>query len=433
MKPLSYDASLEFLYGLVKSGIKLGLDRTVNLLENLGNPERYFDSVHIAGTNGKGSVACFLHSILYRAGLVTGLFTSPHLVSYRERIRINGSAIGRRELADLVSDLRSAILETGVTYFEATTVLAFEHFRRCAVDVAVVEVGMGGRLDSTNVLEPLVTCITSIDYDHTLYLGRTLAKIAAEKAGTIKAGIPVVCGRIRKPALASIMKTARSKRAKVYLLGRDATCGLISSDLSGSTFEYRGLSTRQTFRIRVAGLHQVDNAALAVLVAEVLRERGIKIGDRAIAEGLLGATWPGRLEILRRRPLLVCDAAHNVSGMHMLVTSLKAFNFRPDVIVFGVLRDKRYEPMLKMLARSGQVVVLTKPASPRALSLAKLKEVCRHLGLRAYACARSGDAISKAFDLSGRRGKILVCGSIYLLGEVMESLNYHPSRINLCQ
>ncbi len=433
MRRLSYRASLEFLYGLAKSGIKLGLDRTLDLLERLGNPERAFESIHIAGTNGKGSVACFLHSILCQEGLVTGLFTSPHLVSYRERFRIDGEAIGRSELASLVTELKPMIIKTNVTYFEATTALAFEYFRRRSVDIAVVEVGMGGRLDSTNVLEPLVTCITSIDYDHTLYLGKTLARIAREKAGTIKKGIPVVCGITRRPALASIAQIARRRRAKLYLLGRDARYRILSADLNGSWFEYQGLQIRRSFKIRIAGLHQVANAALAVLVGEVLREGGLAVSDRAIAEGLLRAAWPGRLQVLRQRPLIVCDAAHNVSGVRSLVVSLRAFNFRPDVIVFGVLRDKRYEEMVTMLAKLGKVFVFTKPASPRALPLVKLTATARSLGVRRYTYSNSMDAITRALQISGRDGKVLVCGSLYLLGEIMEALKYQPARLNLCQ
>ncbi len=432
MRPLSYRASIDFLYGLEKSGIKLGLDRTINLLSWAGNPEKSFKSIHIAGTNGKGSVACFLNSILVHGGFRTGLFTSPHLVSYRERMRVNGNVIGRGELSELTTYLREGIIHSGASFFEATTALAFEYFRRRRVDVAVVEVGMGGRLDSTNVLLPEVTCITTIDYDHTLYLGKTLPKIAREKAGIIKERVPVVCGKTSSSATRVITKIAARKKAPCYLLGKDASYTVISSDINGSVFEYKGLANSLKLKVGIPGLHQVGNAALAVLTAEVLNECGFSIARRAIEEGLSNAFWPGRLQVLRQRPFVICDAAHNISGVRSLADSLVAFGFEPDVIVFGVLRDKRYDQMLRILAKLSRVFILTKPQSPRALGVGELREAAKGIGLRCFTCAKSSHALDKALEICKDNGKILVCGSIYLLGEVMQKFGYKPWHV-LCQ
>jgi dihydrofolate synthase/folylpolyglutamate synthase len=432
MKRLSYQASLDFLFNLEKSGIKLGLDRTYSLLAAIGDPHRRFKSIHIAGTNGKGSVACFLNSILFHNGFRTGLFTSPHLVDYRERIRTDGRAISRAELTDLVSQLASPIVETGASYFEATTALAFEHFARKDAEVAAVEVGMGGRLDSTNVIEPLASCITSIDFDHTKYLGKTLSRIAGEKAGIIKGGVPVVCGKLSKQASSKINEIGAQKGSTVFEIGRHATFRPLRMDLSGSTLEYHGLSGGRVVDIATPGLHQMTNAATALLVVEVLKERGFSIGDQAIGAGLRSAFWPGRLQVLRRRPLVVCDAAHNVSGARLLARSLNDLGLKSDVIVFGVLRDKDYPKMLSLLARCSDRFVLTRPESKRALPIWKLKEAARELRVKHKATASVPKALDLARDECGSDGTIVICGSLYMIGEAMQHLGYKPHLTPVC-
>jgi dihydrofolate synthase/folylpolyglutamate synthase len=432
MTRLSYRASIDFLFNLEKTGVKLGLDTTYRLLDAIGNPQDHFDSVHVAGTNGKGSVACFLNSILFHNGLAAGLFTSPHLVSYRERIRKNGVCISRRALADTVSGLAVPIRDTRVSYFEASTVLAFEYFRKQKVQVAVVEVGMGGRLDSTNVLHPLASCITSIDFDHVKYLGKTISKIAGEKAGIIKRGVPVVCGPLSPQASRTIRRIARRRDARVLEVGKDASVRRVNAALDGSTFEYAGLARKRSLSIRTPGFHQVTNAATAVLLAEVLNEVGLRITDRAIARGLERAFWPGRLQILRRRPLMVCDAAHNVSGVRALTRTLRDIGFRSDVTVFGVLRDKDYAKMMSLLRRCSDGFILTKPASPRALPLYKLKAAAKDLGVRFDSCSSVDKAVGGAVGSTFPGGRVLVCGSLYALGEAMEAVGFKPHLSGLC-
>lgn len=432
MSGLSYRSAIDFLYGLETSGIKLGLERTFDLLEASGNPHRRFESIHVAGTNGKGSVACYLNSILFNNGMSTGLFTSPHLVDYRERIRVNGDTISRPDLARLVAELKTPILETGASYFEATTVLAFEYFARKAIDVGVIEVGMGGRLDSTNVLSPLLSCITSIDFDHVKYLGRTLARIAGEKAGIIKPGVPVVCGRLSRRASAAIRSVAVSRKSRVFEVGKDASFKLLRMDMTGSTFEYTGPVGTRLMEVEAPGLHHAANAATALLAVDVLRQGGFDISDQAVDTGLRRAVWPGRFQLLRRRPPVICDAAHNVSGTRMLVRSLKALDIADMVTVFGVLRDKDFGAMLSLLSDYSERFVLTKPDSKRALPLVTLKGAARGLGLRFKAVGSVENAVKLALDICGPSRPVLVCGSLYALGEAMEALDYRPYRVKVC-
>ncbi|MFZ1947085.1 MAG: folylpolyglutamate synthase/dihydrofolate synthase family protein [bacterium] len=448
MSQLSYRAAIDYLFGLEASKIKLGLDRTVNLLEAIGNPQQSFASVHIAGTNGKGSVASLVNSILYHNGLAVGLFTSPHLVDYRERIRRDGRSMPRQALCDIVSGLESHVRRIEASYFEATTAVAFEYFKAAGVDVAVVEVGMGGRLDSTNVIRPLVTCITTIDFDHEKYLGRTLSEIAGEKAGIIKPGVPVVCGRMRGQALATIKAVARRRGARVYQVGRDASVVPVASGLDGSTFEYVGLGRRRRLKVGLVGSHQIENAAVAVLVAEVLKERGLKVGDRAIEQGLARALWPGRLQVLRKRPLVICDGAHNVSGTRALGRALGQLGLGRTLTVFGVLRDKHYGRMLSALSGTSDRFIFTRPKWHRALPVKYLREAGGELGLDFRVASRVAPALSLALAELGRmepagashrapqarqpRPPLLVCGSLYLVGEAMQFFGFQPHRIRLC-
>jgi dihydrofolate synthase/folylpolyglutamate synthase len=432
MGRLSYKSAIDFLYGLETSKIKLGLERTVNLLEASGNPHRRFKSIHVAGTNGKGSVACYLNSILFHNGMRTGLFTSPHLVDYRERIRVDGTIIPGPVLAELVAELKGPIIDTGASYFEATTVLAFEYFARKAVDMGVVEVGMGGRLDSTNVLAPALSCITSVDFDHVRYLGRTLSRIAGEKAGIIKPGIPVVCGRLSKRASGAIRSIAASRKSPVFEVGRDASWRSIRMDLNGSAFQYRGRTGERTVELEAPGLHHMANAATALLAVDVLRDAGYDLSDEAVDTGLRKAVWPGRFHLLRKRPPVICDAAHNVSGTRILVRSLRALGVGNVTTVFGVLRDKDFGKMLPLLAGCSERFVLTKPDSGRALPLVRLKDTARLLGLRSSATASVERAVKAALEICGRTKPMLICGSLYALGEAMKALDYRPYRVRVC-
>jgi dihydrofolate synthase/folylpolyglutamate synthase len=431
-KRFSYRSSLDFLLNLQRAGIKLGLDRTVNLLKAIGDPQDHFRSVHVAGTNGKGSVAAYLNSILYHGGYRSGLFTSPHLVEYTERVRVDGEAISRADLKSIVSDIAEPILETEASFFEATTAVAFEEFRRKRVQVAAVEVGMGGRLDSTNVLKPELTAITSIDFDHVRYLGKTLGEIAGEKAGIIKPGVPVVTGELSKGARAAVGRVARSRGSKLYELGRHAGCSMLGMDIGGCYFEYRGLRGRRIFKTGMPGWHQLANASLALLLAELLEDRGIKIDDAAMERGVEAALWPGRLQVLSERPLIITDGAHNVAGARMLARSLEDMGVFPAITVFAVLRDKRYKDMLRHLAGISRRFIFTRPESDRALPVARLKEAARELGIRGSGVGRVDRAVESALGRLGKDDALLICGSLFAVGEAIHYMGFKPERVRLC-
>jgi dihydrofolate synthase/folylpolyglutamate synthase len=291
---------------------------------------------------------------------------------------------------------------------------------------------MGGRLDSTNVIDPLATCITTIDFDHEQYLGRTLARIAGEKAGIIKAGVPVLCGRMTASALRTIKRVAASRRAPVFEIGEHAAVTLLKTGRTGSEFEYRGLGPRRRLSVSLLGSHQVSNAAIAVLAAEVLKGRGLKIPDRAIEEGLKRAKWPGRLQVLSRHPFLVADGAHNISGARALTRSLAEIDVEKPLVVFGVLRDKNCGQMLDLLARRAGGFIFTRPAYHRALPLTDLRATADGLGIKAAGFARVDRALKHALARAGGDQAILVCGSLYLVGEAMQALGYRPERARLC-
>jgi dihydrofolate synthase/folylpolyglutamate synthase len=432
MSTLSYRSAIDFLFGLETSAIKLGLGRTVDLLRAVGNPEAAFPSVHIAGTNGKGSVACFLNSILVHSGKKTGLFTSPHLVDYRERIRVDGSSIPPAAVSSLASEIAPHVRRIGASYFEATTALAFEHFRRERVEAAVVEVGMGGRLDSTNVIRPILSCITTIDFDHEQYLGKTLAKIAGEKAGIIKERVPLVCGHMPQSARRSILRVAAACGSEVFETGTHTVVKPLELGLGGSIFEYRGLAGPRRLEIGLAGSHQITNAAIAVLAAEVLGRAGYGITDRAISEGLRRARWPGRLQVLKKKPLIVCDGAHNVSGARALARAIKETGLHGVTAVFGVLRDKDCERMLTALAPCVETFVFTKPDYHRALPLRKLLATARNLGLGSRGFSRVDAALGHALRRMEPSGALLVCGSLYTIGEAMQYFGFSPQRHRVC-
>jgi dihydrofolate synthase/folylpolyglutamate synthase len=353
-------------------------------------------------------------------------------VDYRERIRMNGRVISRSDVAALVSELKKPVLDAGASYFEATTALAFEYFKRQDVGTAVIEVGMGGRLDSTNVLRPLISCITSIDLDHVNSLGWTLPKIAREKAGIIKPGVPVVCGTLSGRASSTINRIAKARGTTVLEMGKHATVRTVRTRLHGSKFEYTGLGRKRILDIRMPGLHQIANAALATLVAEVLNRSGMKITGKAIKTGLREAFWPGRFQVLRRRPLILCDAAHNTSGAQVLAESLRAVGFRSDITVFAVLRDKDYEEMLSLLSGCSNGFVFTKPVSKRALPLYKLKKAGTELGLKFAAFSSIDKALEHSLASTSGNGNILICGSLFAIGEAMQHFSIRPYLATLC-
>jgi dihydrofolate synthase / folylpolyglutamate synthase len=422
--PFSYLSSLE------QFGVKFGLANMRAIVGALGEPHRQFRSIHIAGTNGKGSVSAMVEAALRAGGIRTGRYTSPHLIHLAERFALDGHAVDDAALREAVSDVIGAVetlreqgvLETHPTFFEVTTASAFVLFRRHHVDIAVCEVGLGGRLDATNVLSPMVTAITSIGFDHQQYLGNTLADIAAEKAGTIKAETPVIVGRVLPEVHAVIAAVAREQAAPLIDaakgvrvdVGKVAAGGGQCVTVVTPVREYRHLE------LALQGAHQIDNAVVAIRLLETLRLP--EIDEGAIREGLRQVVWPGRLQQVTlpsgRQALL--DAAHNPDGARTLATFLQAGP--PMPLVFAAMRDKDAEGILAALRGRVSAVIVTRASHPRSADPAALAGIAaRALGGIPTVVAQSPvEALDTAWRMSDA---IVVAGSIFLLGDVMKALS----------
>ncbi|MEW6228350.1 MAG: Mur ligase family protein [Bacillota bacterium] len=430
---MNYEEAIAFLRDLGKFGTNLGLGRTLALLRAMGDPHREIRAVHVAGTNGKGSVAAMTDSVLRAAGFRVGLYTSPHLFSYTERIKVNGKDIPRARVGDIMSRLRLLFEDIAAdpalgppTEFEMGTVMAFLYFAEEHVDYAVIEVGLGGRFDATNVITPLVSVITRVAMDHCDKLGNTVGEIAFEKAGIIKPGVPVVVGRQDTSALTVIKQVAGERSSRVVVLGEDITYERTAQSSESQTLRVsvRG-KVFDHLKIPLLGAHQVENAATAVGVAEVLRELGADVPPEAVRRGLELVRWPGRLEILQRRPLVLVDGAHNADGMDNLAAAVPEVTGRRRVTaVVGISRDKPVEKMMHEVASFASSVVATRASSSRlgGADPAMVAELAAAEGCEAAVEADAVQAADKALARTGEDDALVVCGSLYLVGEVRNHL-----------
>ncbi len=403
---------LDYLFGLEQFGIKFGLDNIRAILEGLDHPERDFRSIHVAGTNGKGSVTAMVETGLRAAGYRTGRYTSPHLINLHERFAIDGRAIDDDTMVAAIGEvrgvveslLRNGVLEVQPTFFEVTTAVAFELFRRSQIGFAVVEVGLGGRLDATNVLSPVACAITSIAFDHQLYLGSTLREIALEKAGIIKPGVPVVVGTLPAEALAAIAEVARNRNAPLDHAKL--------SDVAGKTIALRGE-------------HQRINAAVALRLLATIDRQGFPIPDAAMRAALADTEWPGRIDLrtLQDGRQLLMDAAHNSAGAEALALYLRQTAIRPT-LVFAAMRDKDIDGMLRPLLREVDRLIVTRPTNPRSAEPAQLAQVAGAITTSVPIDIEPSlpHALERAWN---NAPLVLVAGSIFLLGDVMQHLGLH--------
>lgn len=401
---------------LSPSRIRLGLGPIKRLLGRLGDPQRQYRTVLVAGTNGKGSVSAMIAEILTQAGFRAGLYTSPHLLDFRERIRIGRRIISRAEAAALIRHVREQTAED-VTYFEFLTALALCHFARQRVDWAVLEVGLGGRLDATNVVDPAVSVVTNIALDHRDYLGRRLLDIAREKAGIIKTeGVCLTAAT--QPAVRQVLaEICRRRRAQLYRLGEAFR---IRRHADG-TFTYDGFRSRlPRLQSALRGRHQQTNAALAVGVAELLRDReGVSLSDTDIRQGLERVRWEGRLEVLRRRPCVLVDGAHNPAGIAALVRSLRTdFSYETLILVLGVLKDKDYLQMARRTAPLKARILATRPGGERGLPAEVLAAAVRRHHASVDVVEKPREALQRALDIAGPDDLVCVAGSLYLVAEI---------------
>ncbi|MGD0744811.1 MAG: folylpolyglutamate synthase/dihydrofolate synthase family protein [Verrucomicrobiota bacterium] len=420
---MTYAAAIQFLYGLRLFGAKFGLENTFKLAALAGNPQEELRFIHVAGTNGKGSTCAMLESIYRAAGRRTGLFTSPHLVSFRERIQVNRQLVPENEVVRLVREIQPLLGQFPAghhpTFFEVVTVMALKFFAAEKCDLVIWETGLGGRLDATNIVTPLASVITNITFDHEQWLGDTLAKIAAEKAGIIKPGVPVITAADEPEALAVIETTAREKHAPLIEAGQ-------ASRLSPFG-KARKSETGATPVLPLPGEHQIRNAALALTTVEVLQNK-IQVSHEAIRTGLSRVDWPGRLQLIQRPngQKILLDGAHNVAGAKALRAALeKHFRSPRHTLILGVLQDKDWRHICETLAPPAARIFTAPVSSERSADADELAAACRAanptVGIAACASLREALAKTAGDDF------VVVTGSLYLVGEALEILGLSPA------
>jgi dihydrofolate synthase/folylpolyglutamate synthase len=443
----AYRETIDYLYALQKHGVKLALSNSIALMGFLGDPHRKFRSLHIAGTNGKGSTASFIAAMLQAAGYRVGLYTSPHLVSFTERVRINNELIAEAKVVELADRVRDAARKaTGPdgtnplnpTFFEVTTAMAFSYFADEGVDIAVIEVGMGGRLDSTNVITPLVSVITNIELEHTEYLGTSLTSIAGEKAGIIKQGVPVVTGVTQQEVIRLVEETASAHQATVYRMSRDFSPVLHTPEqgqvFDYQVFDYHGINASyERLRIHMLGRYQVENACLALASIECLLRAGVTVNETAVRSGLEQVRWAGRLELVARRPDIYLDGAHNPASAQKLAAAVR--EMRPDyrriVLVIGTLGDKDYHGITSELVPLADHVVVTKPQYARAMDVTALASEVQKGHGRVETAETVEEAIRAARTAASPDDLILITGSLYVVGDARAVLMPEPGRSGL--
>jgi dihydrofolate synthase/folylpolyglutamate synthase len=413
---------------LAHNAANYDLRRVEELLARLGNPHLAARSVHIAGTKGKGSTAAMVASVLTVSGYITGLYTSPHLHTWRERVRVNGELISEAEFTALVERLKPEVevVNQKATYgrlttFELLTTMAYTYFAQKGADFQVLEVGLGGKFDATNVIQPEVCLITSISLDHTDVLGDSLAEIAAEKAGIIKPGSIVVTSPQPDEAARVIAEACLAAGAELVRVGSDVTWQSLSADFSRQLFRVKGRSGSYELSLPLLGRHQLVNAATAVAALEVLAEKGFSISRDSIARGLAQVSWPGRLHILSQHPLLVVDGAHNFDSARELRQSLEQyFEFDRAILIIGTSCDKDVAGIVSGLAPLFDRVIVTRTRHPRAMAPPPIVAEFGRYGVEAQVAGSIPEALSLALDIAGARDLICATGSLFVVGEVIE-------------
>jgi dihydrofolate synthase/folylpolyglutamate synthase len=423
----------EKIPGFAYTAANYDLRRMEELLRSLDNPHLGRRTVHIAGTKGKGSTAAMVSQALITAGYKTGLYTSPHLHTIRERIRVNGIMISESQFAALVSGMRPCVEVVNkearygmLTTFEILTAVAFSHFSRECVDFQVLEVGLGGRLDATNVAHGNVCVITSISLDHMDILGDTVEKIATEKAGIIKPGSIVVCAPQTSEVAEVVVRACAEKGARFVQVGKDITWRKTDGDLSKQSLTVYTPNTSYELVIPLLGDHQLENAATAVGTLEALTSLGVRIPKEAVVRGLREVEWQGRLQILKRRPMLVVDGAHNADSMRRLVvTTRQYFDYEKCIVVFGTSSDKDISGMVRELQPLAAHIIVTSSTHPRAASISTLVKAFSRAGIGVEESRNVSEALSQALDRAQATDLILVTGSLFVVAEALDYAAKH--------
>jgi len=444
----SYQEALDYIYSFIDFSMKRNLrnaeknfkiERMHAFMHLLGDPQFDYNVIHVAGTKGKGSVSALCASAIQAAGYKVGLYTSPHMIEFTERILVNGEMITREAVARIVKKLKEAVIQVPeVTTFELTTALAFMYFSEQQVDIAVIEVGLGGRLDATNVVDPLISVITSISYDHTQVLGNTLSKIAFEKGGIIKQGKPVVISPQKLEAMKRLKAICRERSAPMTIVGKDLLFGAESHSLESQTFfvwtpdeqsqvnEFINSGGKVEwaplrFRIPLLGHHQVINAATAYAVLAKLRDMGYKVSNEAICKGFANTSWQGRFEVMRLQPPVVVDSAHNRDSAIKLRQAIDDyFPGKPLILLFGVSSDKDYAGILEELLPRTKKVIATQSIHPRALDAGEICTKVLTYGTPCEAIVPIENALQRAFEIAGDECLLVAAGSVFIAAAVKD-------------
>ena len=421
---MTYKEALEYIHSVTWMGSRPGLSRITELCEKMNNPQDSLRFVHVAGTNGKGSFSCMLSEILREAGYRVGLFTSPFIKEFNERIRVNGENIADEDLADVTEYVRgfADTMEDLPTEFELITAIALEYFRRQNCDIVVLEVGMGGRLDSTNIIRtPVLSVITEISLDHTGMLGDTVEAIAAEKSGIIKAGIPVMFSGTDDRARAVITDRAGEMGCAITYPAYD-TLLVEQSSIDGSTFSYEGKSG---YHISLAGLYQPRNAAAVICAVEALRRAGYAIPDEALRAGLECARWSARFEVLRRDPVIIYDGGHNPGGVTVSFGSVaRYFPNTKCTVLTGIMADKDYAETVEISAPYIARAFTVTPAVPRALNGEAYAHTYRAHGVEAISCESIESGVASAIGDARREGRpLIIFGSLYMYADIVSAVD----------
>ncbi len=420
MKKNSYQKCLDKIYKLGRFGIKLELDTISNILNLLDNPEKKYNLVHVAGTNGKGSTATYIASILQKAGFKTGIYTSPHLVQFNERIAINGRDISNDDVVNAYEAVNK--VDTGerkATFFEIATAMGFYYFAKKSVQWAVIETGMGGRFDATNIIKPKVSVITNLSIEHTDYLGNTIKALAKEKGGIIKACTPVVTGVSQPSGLKVIKKIAKEKSSELYIYKKDFSARKNSGQ---HHYVYKGLKQNFNHLIKpLPGDHQKENLSLALAACELIFDN---LDENLVKEGLAITKWPGRLEHVQDKPLVIIDGAHNLKAAKVLGKYLAStLKNRKLTLVLGILDDKPYEKMLESLVPCADNIIITKAKIDRSLEPSILKKAVQKITNNPVTIIKDvKKAVTHAIDISKYEDAVCIAGSLYVAGEAREKL-----------
>lgn len=422
---MDYHSAVKWLFEQEARGIKFGLENTRELLSRLGDPQHRFRSLHVAGTNGKGSVSAMAESVLRAAGYRTALYTSPHLVDFRERIRVDGKCIGEGEMLHLAEEVRNIAEDMAahgrhLTFFELTTAMAFTHFADVGTEMAVVEVGMGGRLDSTNVIDPVCVAIATIALEHTSFLGSTLPQIAFEKAGTIKPGVPVITLEQAPEVIDVLERRAEEMSAPMTVVGRDVGYEVLSSTMEGTEVYLEEIDA--VVSVPLAGRYQGSNCALACSALAEMMRRGVYIPDEAFARGLAAVRWPGRLEVVSQRPHMILDVSHTAAGARTVAAELERMLDRKAIIVLGVLGDKDLKGIADAFGSIARYAIAASPETTRAFPAEQVSDA-----LSAHCPTETansiGHAMDRAMELASEDDTILIAGSLYTVGEAKRWLD----------